>query len=323
MLKIEEKIYFTLITNKYLAHAKVLIDSFSKYNKGKFVVGLIDKIDSDVSIYENLDIVPVENIEILEFGEMKKIYNVIELLTACKPFYFRYLMSQYPNSHSFIYLDSDICFYNSIDEILNCNRDYSILLTPHFLSPQPDDLTPSDHSMLTTGIFNMGFLCINRFKESIEFNEWWCNKLVKYCFADIKNGYFTDQLWVNFAPSFISNCKILRNLGLNVSNWNLHERKIDFINGEYLINRSDKLLFYHFSNFNIEEPEVLAWYNNRYNFSNRPEMKKIFDKYVVEVKNNGYEKFKLIPWAFQNEKLGKWYIIFKKIKKRLLRFNEK
>lgn len=314
----EEHIYFTLITNKYLAHAKVLIESFSRHNRGRFVVGLIDKPYPDLSVYDGLEIVSVESINISEFDEMKKIYNVIELLTACKPFYFRYLMQRFQSAHSFVYLDSDMYFYGSIEEIIRSNGDYSILLTPHFCSPQPDDLTPSDHTMLTTGVFNLGFLCINRFEESVYFNDWWCRKLTKYCYADTRRGYFTDQLWINFATTFLANFKVLRNLGLNVSNWNLHERTIHRDDmGEYVINNSEKLLFYHFSNFNVEKSEVLAWYNNRYSFRNRPEMRSVFEEYVGELRRKGYDEYKLIEWAYQFAKKGKWAIILGKVRRKL------
>jgi hypothetical protein len=312
----EETIYFTLITNKYLAHAKVLKSSFLKFNKGKLIVGLIDRVQPESHFYNDLEVVPVEEIGISDFCEMKKIYNVIELLTAAKPFYFKYFMELYPKVDSFVYLDSDIKFYSSINNIIKDNKGYDVLLTPHFLTPQPDDLTPSDHSILSTGIFNLGFICINRSKESLNFIEWWSRKLTKYCFADIRRGYFTDQLWVNFAPAFLSNFKVLRAIGLNVSNWNLHERHIEFKDERFIINGVEEMVFYHFSNFNLEKPNVLAWYNNRFNFENRPEMSEIFKKYVEDIKSNGYDLYKKIPWAYENQKKGKWYILFKKVLKR-------
>ncbi len=104
-------IFFTLITNKYLAHAKLMINSFLKYNNGKFVIGLIDSLPDDLSIYDDIEVIPVESIGIAEFEEMTKKYTAIELLTACKPFYFKFLMNLYPNSNSFIYLDADLKFY--------------------------------------------------------------------------------------------------------------------------------------------------------------------------------------------------------------------
>jgi lipopolysaccharide biosynthesis glycosyltransferase len=308
-----DMIFFTLITNKYLAHAKLMINSFLKYNNGKFVIGLIDCLTDDLSIYDDIEVIPVESIGIAEFEEMTKKYSSIELLTACKPFYFKFLMNLYPNSNSFIYLDADIKFYNSIMDILNNTRDYSVLLTPHFLSPQNDELNPSDHDILRNGIFNLGFICINRYKEAIEFNEWWCEKLVNYSFADLSRGYFTDQLWVNFAPAFLAKLKILRNIGLNVSNWNLHERFIDIKNGSYLINGNENMIFYHFSNFKLERPDILAGYNNRFTFDNRPEMRLLFDEYIEEVFKFGYNKYKNIPWVYENKKRAKWIFIYKRV----------
>jgi hypothetical protein len=319
----KETIYFTLITNKYLSHAKVLFNSFSKYNEGKLIIGLIDKLCEDLTIYDDFEVIQVEELDIAEFGEMKKIYNVIELLTACKPFYFKFLMDKYPNVYSFVYLDSDMKFFSSLNNIIDTNKNYDVLLTPHFLSPQPDDKTPSDHTILSTGIFNLGFICINRTAASVDFNNWWCRKLIKYCFADIRRGYFTDQLWVNFAPSFLPNFKVIRNLGMNVSNWNLHERMVVIKDDVYLINENERMIFYHFSNFQLDQPNVLSWYNDRYNFSNRPEMYHIFEQYINDLVSFGYNEYKTIPWAYENQRKGKWYIIYRKVLRRFKLLNSK
>ena len=58
---------------------------------------------------------------------------------------------------------------------------------------------------------------------------------------------FTDQRWVDFAPSFFDHF-ILKDPTYNVAYWNLHERDLEWTDGRYLVN-GQPLTFFHFSGF--------------------------------------------------------------------------
>jgi hypothetical protein len=77
------------------------------------------------------------------------------------------------------------------------------------------------------------------------------------------------------------------------------------------------MIFYHFSNFKLERPDILAGYNNRFTFDNRPEMRLLFDEYIEELFKFGYNKYKNIPWVYENRKKEKWIVIYKRVLMRI------
>jgi hypothetical protein len=105
---------FTLCSNNYLAQAINLGNSLLKYNPSYlFKIGLVDRknnsIDYSAVPYE---IIEVENIGINDFEELYKKFNITELSTAVKPFYFHYFFLGGNAVTDVIYLDPDILVYS-------------------------------------------------------------------------------------------------------------------------------------------------------------------------------------------------------------------
>ena len=154
-----KNIAFTICSNNYLAQAKVLSDSVFKNSKESydFYIILCDDI-SDVVNYDNFHatFVKAEDLNIENFNWMIRNYNIIELNTAIKPFAFRYLISSY-NPDYIHYLDPDTCTYTSLTTIEEeLEPDKCILLSPHSLSPIPQNLEfPTDTTFLTFGVYNL------------------------------------------------------------------------------------------------------------------------------------------------------------------------
>lgn len=93
------KIYFTLCSNNYLAHAATLGKSIKQYDQeSKFIIGLVDKKDStiDYGQFSYFEIIPCFDLGYSEFTEMLVHYNIIEFNTAVKPYYFEYLFRTRP-----------------------------------------------------------------------------------------------------------------------------------------------------------------------------------------------------------------------------------
>ena len=225
-------------------------------------------------------------------------------------------MDKYVDLKTIIYFDPDIQVFNNlslIEEYLQVN---DILLTPHILQPIPvDELQPSESSFLNFGIYNLGFIALNpKSQNSLKLLDWWEERTLKIGFDRVCDGLFVDQLWINLVPLFFDKVKIVRELGLNVAPWNLHERNIIRKKGlDYLMEDDSKLIFYHFSSYNYKTPNILSKYYNRYDrvpLSN--DVYELYKQYHEELIKNKIENFSQIKCFYINDKKVK--IIKKKNK---------
>lgn len=265
------KIAFTICSNNYLAQAKILGDSLLEKNPDyKFIIGLCDILSDniDYSFFGNFEVIPVEQIKIYCFDEIIEKYDIIELNTSIKPSFFKYLINTYKNVEKIIYFDPDIQIFNNLSLVEKYLENNDILITPHILHTLPiDDLSPSENLFLNFGIYNLGFIALNaKSQNTLDLLNWWEEKTLKIGFNRVSEGLFVDQLWINLAPIFFNNVKVLKEYGFNVAPWNLHERNlINKNDNEYIMKDSSKLIFYHFSSYNYTKPELFSKFYNRYN----------------------------------------------------------
>lgn len=288
-------IAFTICSNNYFAHAKVLTSSFLKFNPDyRFIIGLVDKKSSQINynLGESVDIITVEELEIDEKYQIFKKFDIIELNTSVKATYFKFIKKKYSSVSFVIYLDPDIAFFSSFCELEKMLSNYSIMLTPHINTPiEPDNLMPNENTFLNYGIYNLGFIAVNfDFPEVNSFLEWWEQRTLLFGYSRPCDGIFVDQLWINLVPVFFKNIFILNDSGYNMAPWNLHERKMYIdADGKFLIKPDMELIFYHFSSFNFNSPDRLSKSYTRYSFENQGELKRLYDWYFKQLINNDIE----------------------------------
>ena len=295
-------IAFTICSNNYLAKAKVAADTFMAIHPHfEFYIFLVDEFNKEIDYNSFLPakIVEIKDV-VLSINELAKKYNIIELNTAVKPSIFIHLFEKYKSDY-IIYLDPDVMVYDKFIEIekLLVEEKYNIIITPHFCSPIDDGKIPSDIHFSTYGLYNLGFIAIKNSAESTRFLSWWHERLMKYCYIDVANGMFTDQLWVNYAPIYFNGVYILKDLNYNVANWNLYEREIDETGDGYYIKGSGKMKFFHFSHYKFNDPYIISARQNRHTIDDVKNMKEIIDEYQSRLIKNNYEAYNKIPCHYQ------------------------
>ncbi len=298
------KIAFTICSINYLSQAKTLGDSLKAHNpEYQFFIGLTDKLEDasiDHSVLPAYPLVEVQQLEIEGFDDMFDRYNITELNTAVKPFFLAYFYEKYVNATTVSYFDPDIEVFQPLTDLDENLKNYSLVLTPHTLSPYPDGLNPKERDLLNTGVFNLGFIGTSRSETTTKFLTWWQQKLRYECYIDLENGMFVDQLWVNFAPIYWENVLIFRHLGYNMAYWNLHERNLSQKENQYFVNEKEPLVFFHYSGYNPTKPEAISKYQNRYQFSERPDIIQLFDNYAESLKANKFAFFQQFRCAYMN-----------------------
>ncbi|RTL49089.1 MAG: glycosyl transferase [Sphingobacteriales bacterium] len=281
-------LFFTLCSKNYIAQAITLQQSLKEIHPNiDFVIGIVDQLNNvEKNKLKNYSFLEVDDLEINVFNNMKLKYNVIELNTAVKPYYIHYFFRK--GFQKIIYFDPDIFVYISLNSIIQQLDEYSFILTPHFSTPIYDNFLLSEQIVLGTGIFNLGFLAIKNDTTGNALIMWWQKKLLDECILDLSRGYFVDQKWMNLSICHFDNYLINKNKGLNVAHWNLHERNVSFKDGQYWINDTVPLIFFHFSSYSPDQPNKIANWQNRFTFETRPDIAPLFQQYGEKVLTNNY-----------------------------------
>ncbi len=148
------------------------------------------------SFWHPYELIQVEDVGIPALSDMVDRYDVVELNTAVKPFYIEYLYARNPNIKAVIYLDPDILVYASFKTIEEKLRVNNLIVTSHNCTF--DNSTANlyyEMGMLTTGIYNLGFLATSRSETTKAFLKWWQKRLEHHCYYETGSGLFVDQLW--------------------------------------------------------------------------------------------------------------------------------
>ncbi len=220
-------------------------------------------------------------------------YDVMEASTAIKPLILLQMFEEY-GYDEVIFIDPDTMVTSSLESVWDAFAEGDVLLTPHIVTfGDEEEANLGERAVLMSGVFNLGFIGVANKPKVKEFLNWWARRLVKYCLKDPGRGYFTDQRWVDPAFGAMSRVVVLRDLGLNVAHWNIHERKVwRDKKGVYRVGK-DVLKFFHFSGYKPSAPENLSGY--------RPDLKL---KELGAVKSLASEYHKLLA-KFGNSKIEK------------------
>jgi len=291
---------FTICAKNYIGLAKILEESLKQHNpECNFLIFVADEFDNNEDIKKlpsNVIIArTVLNINKAKWDDFSFKYNLTEFCTAIKPYCFLYLFDN-KQYDTFIYLDPDIYFFNSLAPVYDALSIHSIVLTPHILNIDARDNGENTlDAILSAGVFNLGFLALKNDMCSKKMILWWCHQLDDKCFIDNFDGYFTDQKWMNFLPIFFNDnaLHIIRHKGLNVAPWNYYEREIIIQDNctfgvRYRGDTSssiDDLIFVHYSGYDYNAfKEGIVIQNNILQLPDYNDIKQITGVYISSIK---------------------------------------
>ncbi len=293
------KSIFTICSKNYLAQALTLKESVLKYEHDvDFFIFLADNVTDEI---KDVDVVPLDEQWIPDWKEMAFKYDVIEFNTSIKPFCFKKLFND--GYDKVVYLDPDMFVTDKLDYLWDNLNTYSIILTPHISTLKVDyDGAQTEESILSVGIFNLGFAAIKNNDKGNNIVDWWCVRLQSQCYG--WHNLFVDQKWMNFIPCFYPNDLLVsRHSGLNVAIWNLHERELILDNGKYMIkdletNEVYTLLVFHFSGFDPFNDQVINRRHPRFGVKTYPSFEPIIQEYKKLEYENGYDKYSKLTYSF-------------------------
>jgi glycosyltransferase involved in cell wall biosynthesis len=285
----------TVIAKNYLAFARVLARSFREYHPdGRFTVLVLDEIDGRFDpASEPFDVLFPSDLDLPEFEQMAGAYDVLELSTAVKPWLLRRLLR---DSDHAVYLDPDTRLYAPLDGLDRLAVDHGIVLTPHNVAAMPrDGKRPSETDILVAGAYNLGFVAVSDAPDTLEFLDWWAERLRTDCIVDTGRGYFVDQRWIDLVPGIVPSFQLLRDPAYNVAYWNLHSRPLSRNGAGYEI-AGAPLRFFHFSGYDPRHRHTLSRHQDRIDLVSTPVLRELCDAYADELLAEGYER--AIKWDY-------------------------
>ena len=269
----------TVVARNYIPRATILAEGFrASHPDLLFYVLVLDPTDSEYGDDLPFTVLTRDDLPIspAKWDLMGLIYNVTEFATAVKPWLLEALLRYHDIA---VYLDPDIQIFAPLEELDRLELDADVLLTPHVLDEVPrDDRSPSEADILRSGVYNLGFLALNQ--AAVPLLHWWQDRTYLDAVIDPANMVFTDQRWMDFAPS-IARCGIIRNEGYNVAYWNLHSRILSRSMDQWFVN-GKPLVFFHYSGYSHEKPHLVSKHQGgtpRILLSERPDLTDLFSGY--------------------------------------------
>ncbi|MBD0379691.1 glycosyltransferase [Paenibacillus sedimenti] len=294
----------TSICANYLPKAFVLGNSIKKHIKdAKFVICLVESEMPEEAIQGVNDgyadaVVLGKHLGIDHgFNSFMFKHTIVEASTSVKGFLFKHLFNAYPDENKFLYFDPDTKVYDDITELRDLLDRRPIVLCPHLLHPGHIEM---EISSIKYGVYNLGFLAVNRSEEAMKFIDWWADRLFHYCYDELSNGLFTDQRWVDLAPTFFD-VELLRHYGYDFGTWALKSVQITKESNLYYIN-GDPLKLAHFSGYDSGTIDMVQrWWVKGETATLYKEM---VDEYTRELEDCGSKQLSKLKWSYGYYKNG-------------------
>lgn len=270
-------VIFTACSVNYLAKAMAMCQSVLDHHPDSaLVILLVDKKRPISLLNSKVHVLWAEDLGFPDYLQCAFKYNIIELNTALKPFAALKLLEEYKKV---VYLDPDVCVFSPLTSVIASLDEHSTVFTPHALSPYLGSGRPSDQDLLRFGCFNLGFFAANNSIDAKMLLKWWHEQCLANCFYEPQVGLGVDQKWIDLAPAFFNGVHILKDVGLNVAFWNLHERRLKKSSAGWLVNDVTPLGFVHFSSFSDSDREIVADKQTRHPPGTRLDFSEVGDVY--------------------------------------------
>ena len=260
---------FTACSVNYLAKAMAMCLSALEHEPGVEMIILVADGKRPLEISDpRVRILWAEDLGFPSYLQSAFKYNIIEFNTALKPFTTLHLLETYEHV---IYLDPDVCVFGPLDSVKEGLARHAVVFTPHALSPYDGPGRPNDRDLLRFGSSNLGFFAVKRSASAQRMLHWWHERCRVDCFYEPQLGLGVDQKWTDLAFAFFDDLALLKDPGLNVAFWNLHERRLSLGAEGWRVNVDTPLGFVHFSSFVESDEQSVADKQTRHAPGSRPD----------------------------------------------------
>jgi len=249
--------FCTLFDSNYLSRGLALYDSLSRFCADfHLYIFAFDDVSCDFLKKKNLKkttIISLKDFEDPELLKVKPTRNVAEYCWTSTSSVILYVLNNF-GVDSCVYLDADLYFFSSPEAVFDEIGDRSIAITEHRFSPRYK-------SYEANGIYNVQFMFFRKDSDGLAALNWWRDRCLEWCFETPEDGKFGDQKYLDDWTTRFNNVCVIQNVGAGAAPWNIEQYDFSTDNGDiYLtdgvLNRKDKLIFYHFHTFKLYKEGV-------------------------------------------------------------------
>jgi hypothetical protein len=238
------KNFCTLFDQAYLSRGLVMMESLFRHlpEAKVHVVAFDDRTFQVLSQLGNPNLIPipVSEMEDPELLRVKPGRSRGEYCWTCTPAVILYCIRKF-NLPDCTYLDADLYFLSDPQPLLDEIGGNSVLITPHWYTPDYDQTARS-------GIYCVQFMTFRATEDGLKCLSWWRERCIEWCFARYENGLFGDQKYLDDWTDRFPGVHVLRNRGGGIAPWNVQQW--EFSGGIRLAEGDRKIpvqpVFYHF-----------------------------------------------------------------------------
>lgn len=238
--------YCTHFDSNYLGHARNLLYSLENCESDfKLFMFCFDQVSFDKIVeLNNKNVVPIHHEDLESFFPELKIAkqnrNFVEYFFTCSPATCNYVISNFSEVGLITYLDADLFFFSSPNEIFNELVDSSIGIISHRFN----FFTKRNK---VYGKYNVGWVSFRRDTQGLKCLNDWMKDCIEWCYQKIEKTRFADQKYLDYWPDKYKGVKVIENIGANVAIWNVKNYTLNFDGYNIMVNNKP-LIFYHFAN---------------------------------------------------------------------------
>lgn len=282
------KCIYTVCNANELAQAIALGISVRKFHPHQtFYIGWVG-LSSPGLLPEGIELLPIYDVKIPEWDEMCLRYTPEELVMACRPWFARAILEQHKDCQQITFLSPTVFLYQSSDLV---NAGNELLLTPHLRQPLPTSALLDDKRILNIGMFHAGSWILIPTRETRFLLHWWSVRTTDRAKFDLCNGMCMDQLWLNYAPVWVPDTKIIDNPAWHFGLHSLLNYELSFHQDQYLV-ENIPLISVDFAGLIHFHP---IWSDHKTMMSRYPLFGKLFKNYSELVRQFASLPKKAIP----------------------------
>jgi hypothetical protein len=238
--------YCTVLSKGYVHRGLILYNSLKKYDQDFYfffvcmddeLYSLLESMALDRAILLTMNQIEAQDPEL---AAIKATRNDKEYIWSSKSSVFLYLFRNYPKLNHIVWLDGDIEFYSDPEPIFDELRKCSILLAKERFVEADSGLND------IYGIFNTGLMGFEKNDNAINCIQWFRSKCIEWCYDWVEPGKWSDQMYVNNWPVMFNDVRVIKDIGINVTAWNIQGAEVNKLDNDIYIN-GERLVFYHYS----------------------------------------------------------------------------
>jgi hypothetical protein len=181
-------------------------------------------------------------------------------------------------------LDADMETFAPLDNLFSSLKINDAIVTPHRLTPLPDDgkrLTPEQLTLF--GNYNAGFTGWSNRKPARDFVDWWLQISLEAGEQAPTQGRYAEQGWLRFAVDFMDWVHICRDPGINAAWWRIDfPEQVKRVCDGWLVDGVPLKLF-HFSQIDFDDLKSITLHQDRLRGSG--DLLILYEEYRDKVKN--------------------------------------